>query len=862
MNEPSSNPQAVDPSEILIRWANASDEWIRRIVQIVLATGARLSEEDCDSVFALFLEEKKFNDRDLPREPKIPSTTGDRDQDIEFTLNSISEVRNVNALDPDTSIEFGPGLTILYGENGTGKTGYSRILKCLANSRSVEDILPNMHQPRTSSDPAAKIGYALDSEHITLDWSGELGIDPFTKLSVFDAPALNLHVDQSIGYTYTPTSLALFSHVTHAVQAIQVRIESEVLRLRQSPTDLRARFNRETSLYSAIDRLSAITDLEELKAHALDPEDSAERIAELKRSLAMLRADVSDPLVALKTQTRKALVEAGSFANAVRHLENSRYNKKLEALLELREDYVTIRQNLFAAADLPAPPDESWESFIRAGYLYRSHLEHLGAADEERCLYCRQVLSDDAASLLQKYGSYINDQLAHQIEHLETSLRESARPLLESSLPQVRVLVDAATDDSEPAPGDTPSLLGPLRLLLDGADDIRSDLEAERSIRTESADAVLRQQQFIARTISQVAGEIEDLNKQRADQGKLEREKELELLDLEDRVQLFRSWTDVSTRVNSLERANRLDGNKGDISAVLRKITNLAKEATEGLTDRNFAELFEEECSELGAPSVELEFIGRKGETQRKKVVSRSHPPSAILSEGEQKALALADFIAEARLRTTTSPIVFDDPISSLDHRRTKEVATRITKLAVEHQIVVFTHDIFFTSCLLEQLEESERCRFYQVTDEEAIGRVMRSTGPRTDTIKSLRAKINETIEGAKQHEGDSRAELVRLGYGYLRSWCEIFVESEMLARVTERYQPNVRITSLNNIKVAVFAQARDVVVRVFEDACRYIDSHSQPMATLYVAPTLTRLEHDWQSVRACRKQYLDATTQ
>ena len=100
-------------------------------------------------------------------------------------------------------------------------------------------------------------------------------------------------------------------------------------RLRQSPIDLRVRFNRKSSVYSAIEGLSATTDLEQLKTHALDPEDSAEQIAEVKRSLAMLQADVSNPLVALKSQARNALVEAGSLANAVRHLGNSSYNKKL-----------------------------------------------------------------------------------------------------------------------------------------------------------------------------------------------------------------------------------------------------------------------------------------------------------------------------------------------------------------------------------------------------------------------------------------------------------------------------------------------------------------------------------------------------
>ena len=83
------------------------------------------------------------------------------------------------------------------------------------------------------------------------------------------------------------------------------------------------------------------------------------------------------------------------------------------------------------------------------------------------------MLSDDAANLLWKYGSYIDDRLAHEIERLETSLRESARIVIESPLPQVRVLVDAAIDDSEPASGDALGLLGPLRLLLDSADDMR-----------------------------------------------------------------------------------------------------------------------------------------------------------------------------------------------------------------------------------------------------------------------------------------------------------------------------------------------------------------------------------------------------
>lgn len=50
--------------------------------------------------------------------------------------------------------------------------------------------------------------------------------------------------------------------------------------------------------------------------------------------------------------------------------------------------------------------------------------------------------------------------------------------------------------------------------------------------------------------------------------------------------------------------------------------------------------------------------------------------------------------------------IVFDDPVSSLDHRRRERVAKRLAAEAVQRQVIIFTHDIYFL-CLLE--EEAKR---------------------------------------------------------------------------------------------------------------------------------------------------------
>jgi hypothetical protein len=46
------------------------------------------------------------------------------------------------------------------------------------------------------------------------------------------------------------------------------------------------------------------------------------------------------------------------------------------------------------------------------------------------------------------------------------------------------------------------------------------------------------------------------------------------------------------------------------------------------------------------------------------------------------------------------------------------------------------------------------------------------------------------------------------------------------------------------------------IINAIYEDCCRYIGSHSQPMETLNVRPTLETLKTDWRKVQDCRESY------
>lgn len=72
---------------------------------------------------------------------------------------------------------------------------------------------------------------------------------------------------------------------------------------------------------------------------------------------------------------------------------------------------------------------------------------------------------------------------------------------------------------------------------------------------------------------------------------------------------------------------------------------------------------------------------------------------SDVLSEGEQKGVALALFIAERRMQLSQNPIILDDPVNSLDHFITAKLVERLSRLG--NQIIIFSHNVLLQTSLL-----------------------------------------------------------------------------------------------------------------------------------------------------------------
>jgi hypothetical protein len=114
-----------------------ADVWQRDAVRRIVLKG-KLDDSDISELAALCREEHGLPVSAVKAEPleskHLPASPGAAGS---VRLKEIRNVVGVNNLAPGQILTFDPtGLTIVYGKNGTGKSGYARILKRACRSRN------------------------------------------------------------------------------------------------------------------------------------------------------------------------------------------------------------------------------------------------------------------------------------------------------------------------------------------------------------------------------------------------------------------------------------------------------------------------------------------------------------------------------------------------------------------------------------------------------------------------------------------------------------------------------------------------------------------------------------------------------
>ena len=297
-----------------------------------------------------------------------------------------------------------------------------------------------------------------------------------------------------------------------------------------------------------------------------------------------------------------------------------------------------------------------------------------------------------------------------------------------------------------------------------------------------------------------------------------------EHIKLRQRQVLNKNIEDVVSYVAGLAWLENASNSKPNT----RFVTDRQKTVFKKLIGGNYKDRLKEECTQLDC-SLPYEFKARgdSGKTLRGLKAKGGHKPDDIFSEGEQRALSLADFLTEVNLNPTSAAIVLDDPVTSLDHQRKRAITKRLAAEASVRQVIVFTHDLVFltllsdeaeaagcevTSHWVQRLEGVPGC--VKIEDTPANGRAYRKT-----------TKAKEFLQQAKQATGGDQVDLVRSGAGALRRTVEEVVILYLFKDTVRRWDEQVKLGALT--KISWSNDVADEIVALQDKTSRLLEGHS-----------------------------------
>jgi hypothetical protein len=436
--------------DLLVAWANQQDSWVRAIVSEVLASRRELSAEAVEQATDVYLAEKQLSEDEHTPTPLLGEQAAGEATSEALRLLELRECSGVNALAEHQAIAFNPSMTVLFGENAAGKSGYVRVLKRLANVRSAEPIIPDIHRASSSGAPQAVVRFTLGADEHELKWNGETGVQPFTRMSGFDAPAVALHLEDNVTYVYTPADLALFNYVYGGIEGVRSRLEAVLAQRQPRQNPFLTAFTRGSTVYPKIEQLGAATDLAELGALGVVSESEQSELDALRLSVEALSGTRSEGTSEMLRTRVAALRHLQVVIGAVAAFDSAAYEQAVRARTLAEQNQAAAAATVFRGGDLAAEARPSWQAFVEAGERYIAATGRSAyPSDGDECVYCQQELDEAAAALLRAYREYASGAAAAALDAARAGMRAVQRPLvdpaldaalngLESVLPQIQ----------------------------------------------------------------------------------------------------------------------------------------------------------------------------------------------------------------------------------------------------------------------------------------------------------------------------------------------------------------------------------------------------------------------------------------
>jgi len=839
--------------ELIRDWAAGITYWEQAVLE-KLAAGVTLTEKDHHRFLNLMIEDTGLAAKPHATRPTFvfPAKGPDVSPDTAFTMERLSNLRNVNALPPAQQLTFGPQLTIIYGPNGSGKTGYTRPLGCAAFARGEREVLTDARKASIKQAPAADIEILKDGKKTTVSWTYGTDSRDLSGVYVFDGTSAAVHLTRPNALSFSPAGLALLTDLATVTDQTRERLR-KLIEGKSAPHNFGGFFSGDSIVSREMGTLGPKTDIAKLRQLATVAGAEAGSMPDLEQQIAVLKTqNIPLRLATLRQQVRdlQRLVEFVRNVNGALDVAVERQVTDLITEMEaLRHDAERVGADQFQFAQFTQVGTQVWREFIGvakrlAGAESQPGVSYPNAGDH--CLLCRQTLSPQAIDLMNRLWDFLESDAparykaaqartasrANQFRSLDLSFfgaDASSRRILENEIPAQVAALDAFLN----------------------ACTARS-LQFQTALNTGALGEIpkleLPSLEPILATIAHREQELSQL--QSNDPSTVLQQLGAKLRELQHRQTLAEHLVEIVRWIDDQKWCARAQKAIGSTRHITAKYNELFKTL---VTDR-YQTLFEDILRKLKRNlKLTIETRGHKGETVRQIVLSpESFAQKAaidkVLSDGEKRAVALADFLTEVTLDTSSKAIILDDPVSSLDGDSKTSIANILAEQAASRQVIIFTHDLMFLHALkvtAKKINIDIVSHWMRIEDDQP-GYVYFDNSPLCEGDYKSANVARECYAVAKNAPPAEQERALQQGFGALRTSYEAFIIYDLFNEVVKRFEERVSFERLRD--VSIDKATIDQVVEKLSILSRYIDAHLHSDTFLPEKPTP---EHLLQEIHA-----------
>jgi len=808
-----------------------------------LLLGQILTEPELDTAYKFLLESSGLAEK--TEHPEITINTCEEGACIYVTdllLNKVDKIEGVNALVENQTIEFNPNLTIIYGANGSGKSGYIRLFKKAFFSRNDEEIWPNIYLDTGQKETSANFNFGSSGKNYDLEYPKDINRTEFLQFSVFDNKAASVHLNEKNEFEFRPIGLNYFSELIKAYKILESKLSEDIAE-KSTPKDYNSLFDGESEIKELVNQLSGKTNIDDLKKfipYTEEHQQEKTRLEEQKAELQALKKDREIETLKEIDKLTKELVENIDTINALFT------QKLLSETKNTMDNFITKKTNAqnkgnesFKSELIKNVGSPEWKKFIEAAEEFSKKQEKENYPEGgDYCLLCHQPLSEESQKLLLRYWEYIKSLVEIELQKAKESLVTIKKKYEKINFNLVPANTILAKYLAQNYPETLKEINTELTTLKNLSETIISDIDKEEEIERREC---LVDTSCLEYVLLEIEKEIKELRSKEPTK-ELEKVNEKIIL-LEHRKKLSEHIEKIEDYAKQLKWTDTAKRLKGKLSP--RKITDKEKELSSKYFNQEYIDAFNNECEELnGNFGIEVKHTGRLGSSYRELKI-KDRIPSEILSEGEQKVISLADFISEMRLSGLNRGLVFDDPVNSLDDERKSNIAERLVKEAIDRQVIVFTHDLVFVSCLIgysNDFKANTSCHWIESIDGKP-GTIWLNNTPSFEKLYKTSGKAQSYYDAALKGGPEERESKIKNGFASLRTSYEALVVFELFGGVVQRFNERVSIDSLPNVYFET--SIRDEIVDSFYQCCRYMEGHSHSDKYAYKKPEIDDLKEE-----------------